>query len=158
MATKTSMRALSRLRLDERIAPLRPLLPELVPPAGGWLRAIRESLGMSATTLASRLQIAIGGVARLERSELKGSIQLDSLRRAADALDCDVAYVLVPRIPLDEAVARRRRELAHAGIARVRHHMALENQATPDDDAIARWREEQALANVRDKDLWPPEK
>jgi predicted DNA-binding mobile mystery protein A len=158
MTIDASMRALSRLRLDERIAPLRSLVPNLVVPGGGWLRAIRQALGMSATTLASRLNIAIGGVARLEQSEQKGTIQLDSLRRAADALDCDVVYILIPRVPLDLAVANRRRELAQLGIARVRHHMALENQATANDGAIARWREEQAAADVRDRDLWPPEK
>ena len=35
-------------------------------------------------------------VQRLELSEAEGAIQLKSLRRAAEALDCDLVYALVP--------------------------------------------------------------
>lgn len=157
MPAALSAKALARLRLDARLAPVRALAPDLAVPQGGWLRAIRQALGMSSAVLASHLGIGTSSAIRLETSERRGTIHLDSLRRAADALGCDVAYVLIPRVPLEERVAARRRELAQRAQARVRHHMALEDQAS-DDDAVTRRRAEHAAAAIRDQDLWPPAK
>src|ERR1700733_2316935 len=81
-------------------------------PPHGWIRAIREALGMSAAGLAARLGITAGAVTRLEQSEAADRIQLDTLRRAADALGCDLVYLLVPRRPLDVGVSDRAREPA----------------------------------------------
>lgn len=102
----------------------------LARPPHGWLRAVREALGMSAAALATRLGITAGAVTRLEQSEAADRIQLDTLRRAADALGCDLVYLLVPRRPLDAVVRDRARELARKQIAAVEQTMRLEDQAT----------------------------
>jgi transcriptional regulator with XRE-family HTH domain len=47
-------------------------------------------------------------VMQWERGEVKGTITLNSLRRLAEALESDVAYLLVPR---DEEVRKRQRGL-----------------------------------------------
>jgi predicted DNA-binding mobile mystery protein A len=69
-------------------------------------------------------------VTRLEQSEAADRVRLDTLRRAADALGCDLAYLLVPRRPLTAVVRDRARELAHYQIAATEQTMRLENQAT----------------------------
>ena len=102
----------------------------LARPPHGWIRAVREALGMSAAVLAARLGITAGAVTRLEQSEAADRIQLDTLRRAADALGCDLVYLLVPRRPLDVVVRDRARELARRQIAAVEQTMRLEDQAT----------------------------
>jgi|SRR5580698_4406105 predicted DNA-binding mobile mystery protein A len=102
----------------------------LARPPHGWIRAVREALGMSAAVLAARLGITAGAVTRLEQSEAANRIQLDTLRRAADALGCDLVYLLVPRRPLDAVVRDRARELARRQIAAVEQTMRLEDQAT----------------------------
>jgi predicted DNA-binding mobile mystery protein A len=102
----------------------------LARPPHGWIRAIREALGMSAAVLAARLGITAGAVTRLEQSEAADRIQLDTLRRAADALGCDLVYLLVPRRPLDVVVRDRARELARRQTAAVEQTMRLEDQAT----------------------------
>lgn len=102
----------------------------LARPPHGWIRAVREALGMSAAALATRLGITAGAVTRLEQSEAADRIQLDTLRRAADALGCDLVYLLVPRRPLDAVVRDRARELARKQIAAVEQTMRLEDQAT----------------------------
>ena len=68
-------------------------------PPHGWARAIREALGMSAAALAARMGTTAGAVTRLEQSEAGDRIRLDTLHRAADALECDLVYLLVPRRP-----------------------------------------------------------
>jgi predicted DNA-binding mobile mystery protein A len=102
----------------------------LARPPKGWIRAIREALGMSAAALAGQLGVTAGAVTRLEQSEAADRIQLDTLRRAADALGCDLVYLLVPRRPLTTVVRERAGRLAHAQIAAVEQNMRLEDQAT----------------------------
>jgi predicted DNA-binding mobile mystery protein A len=85
---------------------------------------------MSAATLADRLGVTAGAVIRLEQSEAADRVRLETLRRAADALGCDLVYLLVPRRPLTTVVRDRARELAHWQVAAVEQTMQLEDQAT----------------------------
>jgi predicted DNA-binding mobile mystery protein A len=85
---------------------------------------------MSAAALAERLGTTAGAVTRLEQSEAADRIRLDTLRRAADALGCDLVYLLVPRRPLTAVVRDRARELAHRQVAATEQTMRLEGQAT----------------------------
>ena len=103
--------------------------------------------------MADRLGSAPSSVSRLELSEQKGTIQLDSLRRAAEVLNCELAYVLIPREPLDTFVEERRRAVAKQLNAKVRTHMALEGQDTS-DARLDEWREDRAAALVSDRQLW----
>lgn len=104
-------------------------------PRPGWIRAIRDALGMSTSELGARLGITAQGVTGLESSEQHDSIRLGTLRRTADALGCDLLYALVPRDPngLDGAVLRQARARATRELAPVRHTMLLEAQAVPED-------------------------
>jgi predicted DNA-binding mobile mystery protein A len=129
MVTPLSSRSRARSTLDRRLAAWRPLAVVGARPHGGWIRAIRDALGMSAADLAERLGVAQSTVARLEASERAETIQLSTLRRAAAALECDLVYALVPRRPLEESVSERARELALQQLGRVEHTMALEDQA-----------------------------
>ena len=72
----------ARQRLDERLAPLKPE-NRFRPPPRGWVRAIRDALGMTGVQFARRLGIRPQSVAALEQSEVNESIQLKTLRRAA---------------------------------------------------------------------------
>jgi predicted DNA-binding mobile mystery protein A len=82
---------------------------------------------MSSRQLAARLGLSQSAVSQLERSEVGGRIRLDSLRRAAAALDCELVYSLVPRTSLEETLETRARALA-------RHHLAsLAATRSPDD-------------------------
>ena len=97
-------------------------------PRQGWVRAIRDALGMSSRQLAARMNISQPAVVQLERSEADGVIQINTLRRAAEALGCDLVYVLVPRRTLDEIVRDRARLLALSEVSNVDRTMRLENQ------------------------------
>ena len=81
-------------------------------PPVGWLRAIRETLGMTSAALGQRLGITASGVRKLEQAEAADAITLATLRRMAEALDCELHYFLVPRQPLRQM--RRRQALRQA--------------------------------------------
>ena len=93
---------------------------------------------MRGVQFARRLEIRPQSVETLEKSEAGGSIQLKTLRRAAEALDCTLVYALVPNKSLEEAVRERARKIAVRDLGRVAHTMKLEAQATGDADMEAR--------------------
>lgn len=93
-------------------------------------------------------------VTDLEESERAGSAQLATLRRAAEAMDCELVYAFVPRrASLEETVRHRALHVAHRELSRVDTTMSLEDQALPDDEAEARIAEF-ADSLLDDRALW----
>src|SRR5512147_571058 len=66
-------------------------------PERGWLRSVRSALGRSQAAVAARISMTRQAYADLEAAEERGAISLNSLRRAAEAMECDLAYFVVPR-------------------------------------------------------------
>lgn len=98
-------------------------------PRSGWVRAIRESLGMSAAAFARRLGMTPVGVRKLESAEASDAITLASLRKLAQVLDCELQYALVPRNSLQQQVRDRAEMVARERLRPIAHSMALEDQA-----------------------------
>lgn len=147
-----SKRRIGRQRLDQRLSAFIPVSRFAVPPKG-WIRAIRDALGMSAVQLGKRLDVKPQSVADIELSETRGTIQLKTLRRFAEALDCTLVYALVPNSSLDDTVQKRARAMAREELARIGHSMDLEAQGLSEAE-----REAQIETYIRDhleeRDLW----
>lgn len=98
-------------------------------PREGWVRGIRKSLGMSMRSFAHRIGFKEpASVKELERNERLGTITLQTLRRAAEAIDADFVYAIIPRRKLRETVATRARAVAEQRISPIAKSMALEEQ------------------------------
>lgn len=124
-------------------------------PATGWVRAIRDALGMSSAALAHRLQVTDSAVRKLEQAEATDAITLGSLRRAAAALDCELQYALVPRQKLEATLQARALKIAQERVGTVAHSMALEDQAV--DSSLTRSHIEEltkTLLAKRTRDFW----
>jgi predicted DNA-binding mobile mystery protein A len=128
---------------------------ETPPPSRGWVQAIRSALGMTLAQLARRVGVAAPTLAKIERGEQAGTVSLNTLKRVAQALDCDLVYALVPRKPLRQKLRDRAEEIARRRLARVSHSMSLEAQQV---SGKARDRQlEQLTREILDKqprDLW----
>jgi predicted DNA-binding mobile mystery protein A len=122
--------------LDKRFQAFRALRSERRPPKG-WIRAIRDALGMTSTQFARRLGIAQSSAIELEQAEALDSITLKRLERAAEALGCRVHYVLIPEQPLSETLRARAERIADLRLLSVDHSMHLENQSVRDKKARA---------------------
>ncbi|HEY0332617.1 MAG TPA: helix-turn-helix domain-containing protein [Stenotrophomonas sp.] len=122
-------------------------------PRGGWISALRQSLGMTLAELGGRMGVSAVSVSKLEESERRSTIQLDSLQRAALALNCEVVYALVPREPLNEMVFNERVRQLDILHARTSQHMHLENQGV-DDAAYREHLRREAETMVSDRQLW----
>lgn len=101
---------------------------QLKRPKAGWVREIRTALGMSAVDLASRLGVISQRVSRLERDEVEGRLTLETMRKTADAMNCDFVYFLVPRRSLSSEVLFQARQAAKSVVSEVEHSMELEGQ------------------------------
>ena len=128
----------ARRALDRALEPLRKAPHRR--PQRGWVRAIRDALGMSAEQLGARIGVTQSTVQRLETSEVADTIQLSSLRRLAEGMDCELVYALVPRGSLAAVYDGAARDVARRELARVSHSMALEDQAVEDQDEDERLR------------------
>ena len=141
----------ARRSLDRVLAPFRQLPKHA--PSHGWIRALRDALGMTAQQLGERMQISQPSVHRLEHSEAEGTIQLSSLRKAAAALDCEVVYALVPRRSLRETYDAAARRVARRELGLIGHTMALEDQAVDDEEDEERLRRF-ITEELDPRDLW----
>ena len=88
--------------------------PDLVPRAG-WLREIRDALGISQSQLAARAGISRATVQQMERAEGRRRITLASLDRLSQAMGCQVAFAIVPKAGTLQDV-RARQALARAEV------------------------------------------
>lgn len=142
----------ARKKLDERLAALRPAA-KAPAPNKGWVKAIREALGMTQAQLGRRLSVSQQTVDAIENSENSGAVQLSTLRRVAEALDATLVYAIVPNSTLEHMVNSRARTLAIDARNRVAHTMRLEDQetGTRDDEAAIN----DYIANhIKERDLW----
>jgi len=154
---RASARATARRNLDKRLNSLRNS-DALSRPPRGWVRAIREALGMTTAQLGKRIGVTQSRAVDIEKAEVAGSLTLDSLERAARALDCQLVYALVPRQPLDTLVEERARQLARQKLDSISHSMALEDQRVSEsaeayqlEDLVAQ------LLEQRGSNLWREE-
>jgi predicted DNA-binding mobile mystery protein A len=147
----TSHKAMARGALERDLA--RHRSTPTIAPRSGWIRAIRDALGMSMSELADRMSVSKARIGQIEQGERERTITLDTLERAADALGCRVEYVLVPREPLDDLVWAQAMAKARAEIGAVDHTMALEDQR-PDRGSTAARIEEAARHHVDKRGLW----
>jgi len=120
--------SLKRLQLADALRHVAGARGIRVPP-GGWLRAVREALGITQAQLARRLGISRQSLQDFERAEAEGRITLESLERVARALDCRLVYAVVPENgSLDDIRMRRAEAVADRLLKPTSHSMKLEAQ------------------------------
>src|ERR1700731_229384 len=90
-------------------------LAGLKTPPEGWLRTVRNALGMSG-------------------AELPGGITLKSMQATAEAMGCRFVYAIIPPSEhIEDIITAQARKKAMAIVGTASTHMALENQKLPDD-------------------------
>jgi len=127
-------KAIIRKQLDKKLQNFSSL-KDLPTPMKGWIRAIRDALGMTGEQLARRIGVQKQRVAALEKAEVEGSVTLNSMKRAAEAMDCVFVYALVPRDSLEANVQRHAQKYAKKIYAPIQHSMQLEEQGLTADES-----------------------
>ncbi|MBI5415956.1 MAG: mobile mystery protein A [Candidatus Omnitrophica bacterium] len=120
-----------REQLDKKLAFLKHFASSGVP-LQGWIKAIREALGLSASQLGKRAGIDQSRISRLENAEKNGDLKLSSLQKIAKALNMKFVYGFVPdgtEDTLETMVRNQAKRIALRRIETLDHTMQLEKQA-----------------------------
>jgi len=153
MSKNSSNKALQRTQIDKRLKQLRKL--NLTQPSSGWIRAIRTSLGMSATQLAKRLNVTPQTVKDYENAEEAGTISVATLKKVANAMECDPQVLLVPRDSLETIVKNQALKAAKKIVGHADIQMNLEAQGTAKDFKQKQIKEmAEEIARDMSKELW----
>jgi predicted DNA-binding mobile mystery protein A len=127
-------------------------------PPEGWLRTVRNALGMSGAQLARRMGVTRARVTQAEHAELTGGVTLKSMQAFAEAMECKFVYAIVPPGRIEDIVMRQARKKATAIVGTASKHMALESQTLPNDkiaQEVDRLTEE--IAREMPRDFWRDE-
>jgi predicted DNA-binding mobile mystery protein A len=125
---------LARKNLDKKLARLR---DEPLPmPRTGWVKAIREALGLTAAQLGERMGVVQSRVSTIEKAEITGATTIKTLRDTAQAMGCTFVYAIVPTKPLEDLLRDQANAKADQLLMRLHHTMRLENQTLTQEDLI----------------------
>jgi predicted DNA-binding mobile mystery protein A len=127
LQTKT----LRRAQLDKNFAKINGVLSLFKRPRSGWVKEIREALGMSMQDLGQRMGVIKQRIERIEKDEVSDKVTLETMKKVAEALDCEFIYVLVPKSgTLQESLENQAKIVASKILESADATMKLENQAT----------------------------
>ena len=142
-------------QLNEKILQLAGMQQVIIPPIG-WIKAIRNSIGMSMEQLGKKLSITKQGVMDIEKREKEGAITIKSMQEVAKALDMQFVYGFVPNTgSLEQMIELRALEMATKIVERTSTSMKLEDQANS-KERIEKAIKERAteIINKTPKILW----
>jgi predicted DNA-binding mobile mystery protein A len=111
--------------LDKKINALKNIVTFDIPEQG-WIRTIREALGMTTTQLAKKLGISQARVVHIEKNE--NNLKISTLNKISKTLNCALVYYIIPNDSIKNIVARQAQIKALEIVGKVNKNMSLENQ------------------------------
>jgi len=151
---KTVLKGMAQRQVEAMLAPWRDARLPPKPPKG-WIRAIREGLGIPASYLARKMDVEQSTVKRYEEAEASGAISLKTLQRIADVLGCELKYAIVPKKTLPQTIRDQALLVTQERMKAISHTMALEDQSisTAEQEALVQ-EQAQDLINGSWRVLW----
>ncbi len=142
-------------QLNEKMLQLSVMQHVIVPPIG-WIKAIRNGIGMSMEQLGKKLSITKQGVMDIEKREKEGAITIKSMQEIAKAIDMQFVYGFVPVAgSLDQMIEMRALEMARKIVQRTSTTMKLEDQVNSKERIEKAIKERAAeIINKTPKILW----
>jgi predicted DNA-binding mobile mystery protein A len=121
-------------QLDKKFESIQKFSASLSVPTNGWINAVRKSLNMSLKQLGKKLKVTSQNINQLEQREIDGSISIQKLKDAAEALEMNFVYAFIPRDgSLEKLIEKRAMEVAKEIVMRTSHTMKLENQENSEE-------------------------
>ncbi|PYX60419.1 MAG: transcriptional regulator [Acidobacteria bacterium] len=126
-----------QLRLSQLDRTLQDMRASPTRPTSGWISSVREALGITLDQIGKQIGSSRQAVQQLERAEATDRITLGALRRAAEAMGCELVYALVPKSGTFVELAERPvRDRAARDVKSVMHTMMLEDQKPENADQL----------------------
>ena len=99
----------------------------------GWIKYTRLVLGMTLKELAALTGLSLPTVAQAEKRESEGRVTIDTLKKLAEAMECEFVYAFVPKEDIPDLLQKKAIEKAKRTILKADTHMSLENQKVNED-------------------------
>ena len=99
----------------------------------GWIHQMREALGLTLAKLADLCDLATPTIAQAERREAEGKLTVETLRKTAEAMNCEFIYMFAPKSDMHEFIHKKAYQKAQRILTRADFHMSLENQKVQSD-------------------------
>ncbi|WP_310099314.1 mobile mystery protein A [Algoriphagus sp. 4150] len=107
---------------------------DVMVPTKGWIHTIRTALNMTLAQLGAKLNITRQGMKRIEESEEKGTISINTLRQFGEVLELKFVYGFVPKDgTIDSLINKNAEKLASKIVLRTHQNMLLENQGIKEE-------------------------
>lgn len=142
-------RVLQIRALDKKTSDLKSA-KNIVPRTSGWIKTVREAIGMTVSQLAARLGVAQPRITKMESNE--DNLKLSTMKKAAEAMNCEFVYYFKPRTTFQNLVDEQAQKKAAEVLKTVNVNMALENQEIAEDEAVKDFASD--LINTKIKQIW----
>jgi predicted DNA-binding mobile mystery protein A len=124
--------SLALAQIERRLTSIR-RVSEATQVRPGWIRYMRQALGMTLESLAHRLSLSTATIAQIEKREALGTVTLETLKKTAHALNCELIYAFVPKTDIQSILQKQAIEKAKTILANADLHMTLEDQRADQD-------------------------
>ena len=138
------IRALDKKTFDLKSA------KNIVPQSSGWIKTVRETIGMTVSQLAARLGVTQPRITKMESNE--DNLKLSTMKKAAEAMNCELVYYFKPRTTFQNLVDEQAQKKAAEVLKTVNVNMSLENQEIAEDEAVKDFASD--LINTKIKQIW----
>lgn len=142
-------RVLQIRALDKKTSDLKSV-KNIVPQSSGWIKTVREAIGMTVSQLAARLGVTQPRITKMESNE--DNLKLSTMKKAAEAMNCEFVYYFKPRTTFQNLVDEQAQKKAAEVLKTVNVNMALENQEIAEDEAVKDFASD--LINTKIKQIW----
>lgn len=142
-------RVLQIRALDKKTSDLKSA-KNIVPQSSGWIKTVREAIGMTVSQLATRLGVTQPRITKMESNE--DNLKLSTMKKAAEAMDCEFVYYFKPKTTFQNLVDEQAQKKAAEVLKTVNVNMALENQEIAEDEAVKDFASD--LINTKIKQIW----
>ena len=138
------IRALDKKTFDLKSA------KNIVPQPSGWIKTVREAIGMTVSQLAARLGVTQPRITKMESNE--DNLKLSTMKKAAEAMNCEFVYYFKPRAAFQNLVDEQGQKEAAEVLKTVNVNMSLEDQEIAEDEAVKDFASD--LINTKIKQIW----
>lgn len=142
-------RVLQIRALDKKTSDLKSA-KNIVLQSSGWIKTVREAIGMTVSQLAARLGVTQPRITKMESNE--DNLKLSTMKKAAEAMNCEFVYYFKPRTTFQNLVDEQAQKKAAEVLKTVNVNMALENQEIAEDKAVKDFASD--LINKKIKQIW----
>ena len=142
-------RVLQIRALDKKTSDLKSA-KNIVLQSSGWIKTVREAIGMTVSQLAARLGVTQPRITKMEFNE--DNLKLSTMKKAAEAMNCEFVYYFKPRTTFQNLVDEQAQKKAAEVLKTVNVNMALENQEIAEDEVVKDFASD--LINTKIKQIW----